>query len=266
NSIAAAVLRAGVELPARFGLEIVEDLKKWGTVLCERLRERLQTFFQDGPDGPVATFLFARTVSCPRTGKLVPLAPNWWLSKDKGGVAVRLVTERNGVELDEPEFEIVRGDRIDQKATDTGTITRGQAVSPWDHLVIAADHIKAEAAAGRMGSVLHAVRVRGATGMEFRAPTSTDWQALRAAEEELQRVLPKWEAEDVVPDEVFPQGNDMRPVEYGMPRWRDMFSPRQLLVHGTFVEQFRKLIDEIRDAMPDRDRADAVLSLLALMQ
>src|SRR5690606_38000586 len=44
------------------------------------------------------------------------------------------------------------------------------------------------------------------------------------------------------------------------------FSPRQLLAHGTFVEEFRKLIPEIREAISDRDRADAVLALLALMQ
>jgi len=266
NPIATAVLRAGIELPARFGSEIVDDLRSWGSVLCERMRGRLGRFFPDGPDGQVADFLFARTVACPRTGKLVPLAPNWWLSKDKGGVAVRLVTDRDGTELDQPEFEIVRGDEIDRKATDNGTITRGVAVSPWDHLVIDGDYIKAEAQAGRMGSILYAVAIRGSSGRDFRAPTPTDLEALRAAEEELERLLPRWESEDVVPDEMFPEGNDMRPVAYGMPRWRDMFSPRQLLVHGTFVEEFRKLIPEVREAISDRDRADAVLSLLALMQ
>ena len=32
--------------------------------------------------------------------------------------------------------------------------------------------------------------------------------------------------------------------DYGMPRWRDMFSPRQLLAHGYCVQAFRELIDE----------------------
>lgn len=266
NPIAAAVMRAGVELPARFGNELVDDLEKWGRILCERMEDRLRAFFPDGPNETVATFLFARTVVCPRTRKLVPLAPNWWLSKDKGGVAVRLVTERDGVELDEPGFEIVRGSAIDKKAAEAGTITRGKAVSPWDGLVIDGDYIKAEAKAGRMGSILYAVAVRTAKGRDFRIPTETDLEALRAAEAELERLLPGWEAENVIPDEDFPLGNDMRPVEYGMPRWRDMFSPRQLLVHGTFVEEYRKLIPEVRAAIPDPDRADAVLALLAIMQ
>ena len=31
---------------------------------------------------------------------------------------------------------------------------------------------------------------------------------------------------------------------YGMHRWVDMFSPRQLLGHGTAVEVFRELLSE----------------------
>src|SRR5690606_17932967 len=41
--------------------------------------------------------------------------------------------------------------------------------------------------------------------------------------------------------------------------------PRQLLVHGTFVEEYRKLIPEIRIAIPERGRADAVLALVGLL-
>ena len=33
-----------------------------------------------------------------------------------------------------------------------------------------------------------------------------------------------------------------------MPRWRDMFSPRQLLAHGFCVQAFHDLVDEDRDA------------------
>jgi putative DNA methylase len=265
NSIAAAVLRAGVELPARFGEAIVEDLERWGKKLCRSIQDRLAPFFPDGPNDQVANYIFARTVACPRTGKPVPLAPNWWLSKDKGGVAVYLVTHQNGEELDTPIFEIVRGKKIDKRAADNGTITRGEAVSPWDSLVIDADYIKAEAKAGRMGSVLYAVAVRTPRGRDFRIPTATDLTALRAAEDELARLLPQWEVEDILPTEGFPHGNDMRPVEYGMPLWRDMFSPRQLLVHGTFVEEYRRLIPEVRGAIVDQDRADAVLALLGML-
>jgi len=51
--------------------------------------------------------------------------------------------------------------------------------------------------------------------------------------------LPIWIANDLVPSESFPENsNDDRPIQYGMPLWRDLFSPRQLLCHGTSVEVY----------------------------
>ena len=60
---------------------------------------------------------------------------------------------------------------------------------------------------------------------------------------------------------------ELAPHYYGMPRWRDMFTRRQLLVHGCFVEEYRKLTAEVRTAhSDDKDMADAILALLAMMQ
>jgi len=265
NPVAVAVLRAGVALPAQFGPDLVEELTRWGTVLVNRVRSRLQSYFPSGPDGKVATYLFARTVTCPRTGKPVPLSPNWWLSKAKTPTAVRLVTERHGHVLDRAEFEIVAGKGIDFNP-DSGTVARGAGVSPWDGLAIDDDYIRSEAQAGRLGSQLYAVAVRTPKGRAFRAPTSTDQDALAAAEAELQRLAPMWLTNDVLPSEEIPPQNPKYDVDrWGMYHWTDMFSPRQLLVHGVFVEEFQRLVSEVHADL-DADRADAVLTELALMQ
>lgn len=77
----------------------------------------------------------------------------------------------------------------------------------------------------------------------YRAATPADDNA-----DQVQKLLdgkmPEWLANDVVPSEPFPeQTNDDRPIQYGMPLWRDMFSPRQLLGHGTAVEAFQRLLN-----------------------
>ncbi len=268
NPIAVGVLRAGVELPVRYRTDLNTELEHWGHLLVDRLNTRLTPFFEphDDQTSVAATFIFARTVACPRTGKTVPLVGDWSLRRGNDPVAVRLVTHRDGVELDEPEYRIVEGSGIGFNSKKTATYSYGKGISPWDQLVIDGDYIRAEAQAGRMGEVLYAVAIRTPQGRGFRAPTETDRAALAAAEAELERLLPQWEREDVLPTEYFPDGNDRRPIQYGMPLWRDLFTPRQLLGHGCFVEEYRKLIDEIRDAVPDRDRADAVLALLVMMQ
>lgn len=263
NPIAASVLRAGVELPARFGTKLTADIKRLGTTLVESVHDRLREYFPIPDRSDNNTYIFARSVLCPRTKKPVPLAPNWWLAKEKGGVAARLVTERNGEQLDLPEFEIAKGKAIDFDPDD-GTVARGDALSPWDGLAISGDYIKAEAQAGRMGSILYAVAVRVDGARDFRAPTTTDFAALASAETELDRLRPEWEANDILPKELVPEGNDNRPHHYGMSRWRDMFSPRQLLVHGTFVDEYRKLVLH-SDEGPDPSRTRAALGILGLM-
>lgn len=276
NQVAAAVLRAGVEVPARHGASVAEDAQKWGRVLCERIAQRLRPYFPSGDGERVATYLFVRSVACPRTGKPVPLAPNWWISKGAGAeVAVRLVVRRDGVDLDVPEFELLYG--ADAIASDpaSGTVSRGQGLSPWDGLVIDGDYIKSEAQGGRMGSILYAVAIRlpqvqgsGRTKWvrAFREPTAMDHDAIEAAEAELTEVLPRWLAEGYIPTEALEDGlKTSEPIRYGMRYWRDLFTGRQLLVHGTFVEEFNALIEKVREEeLPDR--ADAILGTIGIAQ
>jgi adenine-specific DNA methylase len=266
NPIAAAILRAGVGLPATYGTSLLEDLKVWGRVLVDRVETRLRPYFKKPDASDNTSYIFVRTVACPRTGKPVPLSPNWWLSRDKGGVAVRFITERRGQPLDHVEFDIVLGKKITFKPDD-GTVAGGNGVSPWDHLAIDGDYIKAEAQAGRMSSQLYAVAVRIAGKRGFRAPTRIDLEALADAERELNRRLPAWLVNGIVPVEDIDQVSNYNRGHrlYGINTWRDMFSPRQLLVHGTFVEEFCQVDAEVRAALPG-DRADAVLALLAMMQ
>jgi len=272
NSVAACVLRAGIEVTQKHGLELRLGLEKWGSLLVARSQDLVAQYFPSGPSESVATYLFARSVSCPRTEKTVPLSPNWWLCKDKGKeAAVRIITEVDGRERDEPAFEVLFGKDAVESIPDEGTVSGGNGVSIWDGLPIDGDHIKAEAQAGRMGAILYAVAVRlpvagkSKTVLTFRAPTATDFEALAAAEAESARLVPGWLAKQVLPNESIPKGNDNRPANYGMKRWIDMFSARQLLVHGTFVEEFQRILPEIIEAEGE-ERGRAIAGVLAMMQ
>jgi adenine-specific DNA methylase len=266
NPVAASVLRAGVELPARYGRDLSRDLRHWGGELVQHVQARLAPVFARSDEmEDVVAYIFARTVRCPRTGKIVPLSPDWWLSRKAGGIAVRLMTHRGGEELGNPEFEIVAGKAIDFDPS-KGTVSGGDGSSPWDGLLVSGEYIQAEAKAGRMGSVLYAVSIRILGKRAFRAPTEADLASLAAADVMLLGLVPQWDQEDVLPNEDVPPGNDSRPQRFGMGQWRNMFSPRQRLVHGVFVEEFRRLVPRVRSAIGDSHRADSVLALLATMQ
>ena len=75
----------------------------------------------------------------------------------------------------------------------------------------------------------------------------------------------EWEAFDYVPSEAVPEGaKTIEPRRYGMSRWRDLFSPRQLLCHGTSVEVFREMLEEDRNADRLNDVRKAAYGYLAL--
>lgn len=266
NGVAASILRAGVEVPARRGGLLVSEISKWGGELVKRVESRLAEFFPHGSGEVVATYLFANAVACPRTGRLVPLMPDKWLRKVKGKeAAVRMLTEVGGVTLDEPRFEVVLGGEVNSAEAAAGTSGRGKAISPYDDLVIDGDYIKAEAQAGRMVHLLYAVAIRTAAGERtFRSPNDEDLTAISAADARFVEVRDTWQSRGILPTEEFPYGNDNRPTQYGMTHWLNLFTPRQALVHGTFGDEFAKLIPEVEDALGD-DAGD-VLFELALMQ
>ncbi|MGX1303303.1 putative DNA methylase [Streptomyces albogriseolus] len=266
NGVAASVLKAGVEIPATKGLDLVPELKKWGQVLVTRIEERLKEYFPLQGGESVIAYIWANAVPCPRTGRLVPLLRDKWLRKTAGKeAAVRMITERDGVELPEPIFEVTHGKNVDTTDASTGTTARGKAISPYDNLVIDGDYIKQAAQAGQMKQVLYAVAIRKPSGERtFRIPNRIDLDAIAAAEAKYTEVKDLWLATGILPTEEFPDGNDQRPKHYGLDHWIDFYTPRQALVHGTFGDEFAKLVPEVRKALGDN--ADAVLFELALMQ
>lgn len=268
NGVAAAILAAGVKAPAEHGQQLNDELKTWGGKLIQRTGDRLRPYFPLQGHEQVIAYIHANTVRCPRTGNTVPLATDFWLRKGAGKeVAVEMVTEVNGTTLHEPRFTLVKGKGASAVAA-RGTMSRGDAISPYDHLVIDGDYIKTEAQAGRMGQVLYAVSIRDAGGRrDFRTPTQADLDALTDAVQTLDSLAAEWDRQDLLPREEIPAESnyDRGHRLYGLRKWADFFTPRQLLTHGVFADEYRKLIPEVRREL-GHERGDAVLALLALMQ
>jgi adenine-specific DNA methylase len=263
SPVAAVILRATLDYPIRFGPSLVDDIQHWATRWYELVRPRLQPFFTPLPPGAEgAAYLWARTIACPSTSKLVPLSPNWWLRKGSDPVAVQVLAEES---MDAPRFVILEGSAVAAAKPDEGTISRGVARSPWTGETISSDYIKSEAQAGRLGQMLYAVSIKElGSGFRFRSPTEQDLAAVKRAEIELAKKRPEWIAKDVIPTEQFPRGNDNRPIIYGMPSWSDLFSPRQLLAMGTFSEALRELVVDARQELDDM-RCSAVETYLGIM-
>ena len=260
NPVAALIERATLEWPAKHGVAVKSIVEELGAELTTEVRKRLAGAFPDEPEDHTRPdgYLWARTVTCPYCDGLVPLSPNWRLAPD--GTGVRLLPDCAGG-LGTPgrvcAFEIVGS----AKEQFPGTVSSGDGDCPYPDCgrVIDGDEIKAQARAGRMGEQLYTVvykrrvRTRTKTGKirekwvrGYRAPRPED-DNRAAIQARLAEKLPEWKALDIVPSEKIPDGNKTtEPQRYGMLTWCDLFSPRQLLCHGTSVEVFREMLDADR--------------------
>ena len=278
NPVAALIERATIEWPAKHGSELKGCFEELGTKLTEEVRRRLSDLFPVEPDEDSRPdgYLWARTITCPYCGGLVPLSPNWRLAPD--GTGVKLIPHV-GTAGSAPNrvcsFKIVTS----AAEQSSGTVSRGAGTCPFSDCgrVIDGEEIKMQARLGEMGDQLFAVvykkriRVSTKSGKSrekwvrgYRAPRPEDDNGAEIGTR-LAEKLEEWVAYDLVPRESFPEvSNDDRPIQYGMPLWRDLFSPRQLLCHGTSVEIFHELLDVDREKDGLTEVQEAAYGYLAL--
>ena len=263
NPVSTLIMRATLEWPSAYGDALKTEFEALSERFIRSREERLAPYFppEPEPDSISTNFIWARTVTCPYCDGLVPLSPNWRLAS--GGTGVRLepgVGDGPGSSGRVCSFRIVESAGEQSK----GTVSRGDGTCPYPDCerVIDGDEIKRQAQAGRMGEQLFAmvykerVLVRTKTGRArekwvrgYRAPRPEDDNGAEICAL-LDDKLPEWEAFDIVPSESigdvsnYDRGHRL----YGAYKWTDMFSPRQLLCHGTSVEVYREMLDADRTA------------------
>ena len=193
----------------------------------------------------VIAWLWARTVKSPNPAFSqvdVPLASTFMLSTKPGKEAyVEPVIEGGGY-----HFTIKVGKPRDAESAKNGTkLSRGANFQClMSGTPISGDYIKADGKAGRMGARLMAIVAEGKRGRVYLAPT----EAMEAVAHEAQ---PDWKPEGALVEDA----RAFTPILYGLTKWSDLFTARQLVALTTFAE----LLHEAR-ARVVRDALTAGLS------
>jgi putative DNA methylase len=249
----------------------------------ERLREHLRKCPQVLPEFDVPEYdhtglIYCRQVTCPYCGGEAPLLNTMWLSKEAADPwGIRVVTDgkpTNGKVWFET-YRVQKGVGPNGEDPNEATVNRGVGTCIHCKQAIDGDEIKAQARGesphGTWTDRLYAVVAvrfepkldkkglpqRYKSGAKkgqiktrkirfFRPPNDRDLEALAEAERRLQEKWPEWEAEGLIPTERIPEGQKTsEPLRYGMRRWCDLFTPRQLLGHLYLVEGLNQLKPQI---------------------
>ena len=298
NPVAHLIELCTLVFPQQFGDSLADDFEHWSQLVLERTRREVGDLYppiripetdevaaqlrlfvgndkrRDQEVSPV-TYIWVRTVPCRRPGCVapVPLVRQAWLRKKRGAVAAVPKIE-DGRRLC---WDIVAGGssgEIAEQAQQTGS---GQAVCIACNTPASAAHVKEMAVSGNMDTSLAAVVVmvpkqsrRAKAGRKRRyrklyvPPSAATMPDTDTCTQQLHFLLkntriPALEEKMNTADSTTVAGRG-----YGISKWAELFTPRQLLVLFTLVKHIRQGYREMRAEGIAEDRARALTTYLAM--
>jgi len=281
NPVAVLINKALIEIPPKFrdrppvhpslqsklvearGAEgLAADVRAYGQWMRDEAERRIGHLYPkaDLPDGSKATviaWIWARTVSCPNPacGIEMPLVRSWWLGKKKGKeafVVPRVIgdpTHPSGLKV---TFEIGHDPATAPTADTDGTMSgRTGATCVACATGVSVNHVRSEAMAGRLGQALMSVVAEGNRQRVYCAPSDDQVAAAQV-------VRP----DDTLPGELADNPRWFSPPAYGLTRFEDLFTNRQLVALTTFSDlvleaRDRVLADALATGQPEGERLEA---------
>jgi putative DNA methylase len=277
NPVAHLIERCMLEYPQRFP-GLANDVRRWGRLWVDRAWEQLADLYP--PVGPGSgqqqlggsseegrrplAYLWTRTVRCPNPAlgeHEVPLLRQTWLARKKGrAIALKSIIDHTNLTI---RYEVREAASQTELGFDPALgSSRGQTRCLICGAAVTSAYVKSEGMADRIGVAPLAAVVLKASG-RGREYLPVGQYKLPQGDECLKRLRA---LDFSLPNEALPE-NETRAfwcTQYGLTRYVDLFSPRQLTSLGTLAAGIRVVYDEIVVDSGQHDRAKAIVTCLAL--
>jgi putative DNA methylase len=219
---------------------VAADVRYYGRIIRERAQAKIGDLYpkvrlpedHGGGEATVIAWLWARTIRCsnPACGARTPLIRSFWLVRKKPRFVIAKPKLDHSTK--KVSFEIVSDDKP-EKETTSGKGAR----CLFCGTVFSKAEVRELATKNGVDEIPFAVVADGPRGRIYLPSTASRVPVVSAPD---------------VPDVDQPMTNDRRwfsPPLYGIPNFRDLFTPRQLTAMATFSELVREIgADVERDA------------------
>jgi len=252
---------------------LVRDVEYFGMQLVSKAFDELKEFYPSyiiseelvierpdlrellGQELCCTAWIWARTVESPSPaykGFQTPLATSYLLASKKGKEAYcRPIYKENRL-----EFQVIQGKPEDLKKVKLGSSAgkRNAFICQASGDPVGYKYIRACGQKGEIGSVMMAVVAQGKRGRVYLPVRDIDIQAARKAS-------PSWEPSLTIPD----NPRDFKTPIYGMKKFSDLFTQRQLKAYQVFTEKLLDIlslnnIDELKEQNPSLNESELVIA------
>ena len=249
NPVAVLLNKILLEVIPKYRQQLADDVVKWGSQIKKQAEAELSQFYLKDADGaiPIA-YLWARTIQCegPNCGAEIPLLRSLFIvKKDKKKVALQFLPDRKNKTID---IKIL--DNPDSKSIAPGTITSGAATCPCCGYTTKVQSVRVQLRklnGGTKNSKLYCIVTRkpGMQSNKYRAPNKDDFVIIEKAQNRLNEFLDSDGQQDRVPNENLPPYGALgfRVQNYGIIKWSDLFTNRQLLSMCIYTKIVNELVN-----------------------
>jgi len=257
NPVAYLIMKATLEYPAKYGEKLAEDVKKYGEEVIKRVKNEVGKFYERS-GRKALHYLWCWCIRCPYCGQRIPLTNQMWLDK-KRRIGYRIKpTEDKNFKVEICVLSDEEGSRYTQKGGEAVCIRCGNAIS-YDHMT--------KDIAERRDKEMIAVVVKDVNGKAYEPVSREDLEKFNEAKQELETKWGDLESLNLIPKEelresefgIYARGCPI--TKYGIRKWYEYFTERQLLLMCTLL----KVIKEVCSKIPDREYAKVIATYLGFM-
>lgn len=257
NPVPSLILKAALEYAPEVG-SLDPDIREWRDKILETARGNIEPYYPtEEPDRQILNSAMTYIIQCDSCSGEIPLVSKWWLNKESdGGDAIEPIYEDGTV-----EYRHVRVENEPKYDPEKAPLSGQSAECPHCGVVNEKEDIRKKIHDGEFEYSIYGVNYETKNGKRgYRAGGEIDKIGMKKAAE---RVESDFDLLTFLSEPVDVSSRTNDPALYGMYEWRDIFSPRQLVVQYEFVNAFHEQKSKIQESY-DTERSDAILTVLAL--
>jgi putative DNA methylase len=230
---------------------LAEDVLRYGKWMCAEADKRIGRNYPKVTISGIATtviaWIWARTVTCPNPAcrGTMPLVGSFWLARKPGKQRyIEAIPDGKRVRF------VIRGPGGEPR---DGTSSKAGATCLICQTPVPLSYVRDECAAKRLGSQLMAIVAQGDRQRYYLPPNPLHAEAAQ---------IPR--PHGVLDEQIGDDPRNLWCVKYGLTKFHDLFTNRQLVALTAFNELVKETHDRIVDNGADPGYARAVTTYLAL--